>query len=298
MRTLDNSKGVVIALGYFDSLHIGHREVIKRAKKLAEKLNAHLVVFTFAGNLRATLNGQSEKYVYTLAERQTLLKKMGVDSVYFAPISKEFLSLTSEEFLDKINSEYKILGYACGDDYRFGKNASGNVDALREYAKNNFQQVEIVGQINVENERVSTSLIKQLLGSGNIERANQLLGENYFVFGKVVHDRGVGKKLGFPTANINVEGQKQVLKSGVYAGKVLVDNCEYNAVINCGNRPTFSIDDVKIEAHIIDFDGDLYEKEIKIVFNRFIREIFKFNTKEELINQLKKDMESVGEKND
>lgn len=296
MRTLDKSKGIVIALGYFDSLHIGHRKVIKSAKTLAEKLNAHLMVFTFAGNLRATLNGQSEKYVYSLTERQALLTKMGVDSVYFAPISKDFLSLTREEFLDKINSEYRILGYVCGEDYRFGKNASGDVNTLIEYAKNNSQQVEIVEKVCVENEKVSTSLIKRLLGSGDIEKVNQLLGENYFIFGKVIHDRGVGKNLGFPTANINVESQKQLLKSGVYSGKVLVDNCEYNAVINCGNRPTFSLDDVKVEAYLIGFNGDLYDKEIKIIFTRFIREIFKFNNREELINQLKKDVVSVGEK--
>ena len=296
MRTLDKSKGIVIALGYFDSLHIGHRKVIKSAKTLAEKLNAHLMVFTFAGNLRATLNGQSEKYVYSLTERQTLLTKMGVDSVYFAPISKDFLSLTREEFLDKINSEYRILGYVCGEDYRFGKNASGDVNTLIEYAKNNSQQVEIVEKVCVEDEKVSTSLIKRLLGSGDIEKVNQLLGENYFIFGKVIHDRGVGKNLGFPTANINIESQKQLLKSGVYSGKVLVDNCEYNAVINCGNRPTFSLDDVKVEAYLIGFNGDLYDKEIKIIFTRFIREIFKFNNREELINQLKKDVVSVGEK--
>ena len=289
-RTLDK---VVIALGYFDSVHIGHREVIKRAKALAEKLNSKLVVFTFSGNLKAVLGGESEKYIYSTKERETLLSELGADEVFFAPTDLDFLSLGKLAFLNKLNRIFNILGYVCGRDYKFGRFAKGSAIDLEKYAKSKGQQLEVVDFINFENEKVSTSTIKNLLKNGDIEKANLLLGKNFFALGKVFRDRGVGKELGYPTANIKLASQKQALKKGVYAGKVKFLDKEYKAVINVGGRPTFDLSETLIEAHLIDFDGDLYDKTIIVEFEKFIRELVKFASVEQLKEQIERDKEKV-----
>lgn len=289
-RTLDK---VVIALGYFDSVHIGHREVIKRAKALAEKLNSKLVVFTFSGNLKAVLGGESEKYIYSTKERETLLSELGADEVYFAPTDLDFLSLGKLAFLNKLNRIFNISGYVCGRDYKFGRFAKGSAIDLEKYAKSKGQQLEVVDFVNFENEKVSTSTIKKLLKNGEIEKANLLLGKNFFALGKVFRDRGVGKELGYPTANIKLTSQKQALKKGVYAGKVKFLDKEYKAVINVGGRPTFDLSETLIEAHLIDFDGDLYDKTIIVEFEKFIRELVKFASIEQLKEQIERDKEKV-----
>ncbi len=293
MRTLDKNTPVLLALGYFDSLHVGHREVIKRAKSEAEKLNLYLVVFTFGGNLRAATTGEEQKFIYNAKEREKLMLSLGVDEVYFAPVDKDFLSLTKDEFLEKINALYNIKGYVSGSDYRFGKGASGNVEHLREYAERNGQKVVTVEEILFDGKKASTTWVKQLLYSGKIEMANALLGANFFIKGRVVKDRGVGKKLGFPTANITLQKERQPLKNGVYKGRVIVDDIERLAVINYGARPTFNQDNIVLEAHILDFEGNLYDKEITVIFDGFIREIITFKSEEELKLQLKKDVENV-----
>ncbi len=293
MRILDNLRPSVIALGYFDSVHVGHREVIRRAREEATKLNCQLVVFTFGGNLRAATTGEKQKYIYTPNEREKVLLSLGVDEVFFAPVNEEFLSLSKEEFLDKLNALYDIKCYVSGDDYRFGKGASGNVLDLNLYAYGREQKVVTVSPVDFEGERASTTRVKELLYSGEIEKANAQLGDNYFITGEVVHDRGVGKKLGYPTANVSLEEERQPLKRGVYAGRVKVDDKEFKTVINYGARPTFNENKAVIEAHILDFSGDIYGKIITVIFDEFIREIRAFSNEEELKSQLRKDVERV-----
>ncbi|MBQ7339615.1 MAG: riboflavin biosynthesis protein RibF [Clostridia bacterium] len=289
-RTLDK---VVIALGYFDSVHVGHREVIKRAKTLAEKLNSRLVVFTFSGNLKAVLNGEEERCIYSSKEREILLKELGVSEIYFAPTDLDFLSLGKLAFLNKLNRLYNISGYVCGRDYKFGRFAKGSAIDLERYANSKGQELEIVDFVNFDNEKVSTSIIKKLISQGEIEKVNVLLGKNFFILGEVFKDRGIGSELGFPTVNIKISPQKQMIKSGVYAGKVKFDGKIYKALINVGGRPTFNLEERLIEAHLIDFDGDLYGKTLIVEFDKFIRELVKFDKPEKLKEQIEKDKEKV-----
>ncbi len=280
---------VVVALGFFDSVHIGHRSVIKSARKIADSNNAKLVVISFSGNLRKAINGESEKYIYTDCERESLIKNIGADQVFFAPCTKEFLSLERREFLDLINQKFNIIAYVCGLDYRFGKNALGDVNFLSEYAKEKEQDLSIVKYSTFNGEKVSTKGIKSLLFNGEIELANNLLVDKYTLSGVVENGRKVGRTIGFPTINFAVDVDRQPLKNGVYLGHTEIDNKIYKAIINYGNRPTFSLDERVIEAHILDFDGDLYGKKIKLVFDKFIRDIIKFDDINELKIQLEKD---------
>ncbi len=288
-----DKKSVVIALGFFDSLHIGHREVINTAKKMANELGIEPAVFTFDGNLKSVILNKPEKFVYSVNERKILIKDLGVNEVFFAPVTKEFLSLDKINFLNYINDIYDIKGYVCGEDYTFGEGGLGNINTLKNYAESKGQSVEIVNSVNDNLGRVSTTRIKRLLTDGNIIKANVLLGKNFFILGKVYGDRKVGKELGFPTVNIKTEEGKITLLDGVYSGYTIIDNKIYKCVINCGGRPTFSLYEKVIEAHIIDFSGDLYGKEIAVYFLSRIRDVQKFSSKEMLIKRITEDVNLV-----
>ncbi len=292
------NKPTVIALGYFDSVHTGHQKVISRAKIIANKLGQDLVVFSFEGNLREYFSGEKQSVILTKQERENAFYALGANDCYFAPITAEFLGKDKREFLEDIVKEFNVSVFVCGEDYTFGKNAEGNVNYLKEFAKEKGLSVEIIELLSNGDKKVSTSNIKELLSLGEIERANALLNKSYFITAKVKKNRGVGLSLGIPTANIEF-GEKQAVKEGVYGGRVFIDGKCYLSVINYGNRPTFDIEEKQIEAHVIDFNGDLYGKEITVYFDRYLRDIVKFNSSEELTKQIQKDVEKVkGEKND
>lgn len=289
----DKKAKTVIALGYFDSVHNGHRKVILTAKKQAEKLNATLTVFTFGGNLKAKLLGVNEKVVYTPTEREKLLKGVGADTVFFAPVTDKFLSLGKLAFLNELNRKYDICCYVSGKDYKFGKLGKGDVEYLKKYAILHGQTCVTVGDKNFEEQKISTTRIKKLLTNGDVEKANVLLGKPYFLTGTVISDRKVGRTLGFPTANLMVSPEKHPLKDGVYAGKIKVGGKNYRAVINYGARPTFEVDERKVEAHLLDFNGQLYGEQITVIFDKYLREIIKFSDTEKLKEQITKDVMAV-----
>ena len=283
----------VVALGYFDSVHLGHRKVIESAQALAKELSATTTVLTFDGNLRATLSRRADKFVYSVKERTEILKEMGVDNVFVQSVDFNFLSMGKLAFLNWLNKKLDIKGYVCGKDYKFGKFAKGNLEDLTKYAETNSQALKIVDTLEEDGKKVSTSRIKILLSAGDIAGANALLGRPFSITGKVVKDRGVGTTLGFPTANLKLEKHKQPLHEGVYAGHVFLDGKKFDAIINFGSRPTFGGTETVIEAHVAGFNGDLYDKEITLFFDAYLREIRKFFSEEELKKQLAIDLASI-----
>ncbi len=290
-----SDRKTVIALGYFDSVHRGHRIVMQKARQIAEKVNSRLVVFTFKGNLKKELLGDGEKCIYLASEREKIIKELGVEEVYFAPVDKEFLSLDKKSFLDFLNENFDISCYVSGEDYRFGNKGLGNQDFLMEYAKSRGQEYIVCQTESYLGEKISTTRIKESLKNGEIKKANQMLGRPYSLTGKVFEDRKIGRKLGFPTVNIAIENDKFRLKDGVYKGNVSLDGVKYNAIINYGARPTFELDNKLIEAHIIDFNGNLYGREITLNFDAFMREIIKFGSESQLKKQLETDLKMVKE---
>ena len=283
----------VVALGYFDSVHIGHRKVLEEAKKLADSLSASLTVFTFDGNLRAALSLKGDKFVYSLNERKEIFRELGIENVYVQPVDFNFLSTGKLAFLNKLNKKMNIVGYVCGEDYKFGKFAKGTVEDLAKFAETENQKLLVVETLSVGDKRVSSSRIKTLLAAGDIKGANELLGRPFSYTSKVVHGKGVGTSLGFPTANFKLEKGKQPLKLGVYGGRAIVDGKEYKAVINFGASPTFNGTEPLIEAHIIGLSGEQYDKIITLFFDSYIREIRKFYNENELKKQLESDVNFV-----
>lgn len=286
-----SGKNAVVALGYFDGAHKGHSAVFFSAKAQAERLSAIPVVFTFDGNLRGKLSG--DKCIFTASERADILKDKGFGEILFAPLSDSFLSLSPAEFLDFLNSKYRVLAYVCGEDYSFGKNGEGDVRTLTDYAESHGQKITVCPPVLFNGEKVSATLIKKFLSRGDVSDANELLSFDYFITGVVKPDRKIGRTLGFPTVNIDVDKEKSELKNGVYSGYAFIGGVKYAAVINYGNRPTYNLADKLVEAHLIGFSGCIYGEKIRIYFTRFLRDIKKFDGAEELKNQLKKDVERV-----
>ncbi len=290
---LGKRQKTVVALGYFDSVHIGHVAVINKAKQTATSFNAKALVFTFDDGLKCALGQAGATYVYSKSEREEIYKSLGVDQIFFAPCSKEFLNLSKTSFLDFLNERYDIVAYVCGEDYRFGKNGEGDVNFLSEYAINNSQQIFVTPVVKLNGIKISSTLVKQLLAEGKVKQANEMLCKKYSVTGKVFEDRKVGSSIGFPTVNIQTEKGKQQLKNGVYSGSVEIDGINYRAIINYGARPTFNLSEKLIEAHVIDYNGNLYGKELTIYFDTFIRDIKKFEGVEELAKQLTEDLRNT-----
>lgn len=292
----DNLTKTVLALGYFDSVHKGHRAVIAKAKELANELGAKLTVFTFKGNLKAALSGEKDKYVYGYKEREDLFRSLGADDVFFAPVDFNFLSLGKLAFLNKMNKKYDVAGYVCGEDYCFGKFGEGKVKDLAAYAESRKQTLIVVPPVLTDDgKKISTTYIKRLLAAGDLKKANELLGRPYSFSGIVKEGRKVGTEMGFPTANVIPDKEKQPVRDGVYAGHLFIEGTHYKAVINYGTRPTFHLSDKLAEIHILDFAGDLYGKEITVYLDAFIREIVRFYSEEELARRIKQDEQEVRE---
>lgn len=281
----------VIALGYFDSVHLGHKKIIECAAFAAWRLSVKSVVFTFDGEPGKKQDGGS---VLTTAERKSVIcGELGADELLIVKPDSEFMATDKTRFLEFLDEKYDILGYVCGFDYTFGCGASGNAAFLESYAIAHGRFTEIIGEVTAGGEKISTTRVKRLLADGEVEKANLLLTVPYFVTGKVEHERGVGRQIGFPTVNVFPESDKFPLKNGVYAGHITVNGKRYKTITNYGSRPTFGLDKRVVEAHIDGFDGDLYGQTVTLYFDRYLREIIKFDNVSELVLQLKKDIGAI-----
>lgn len=282
---------LVLCLGFFGSMHKGHVELLNRAKNRARITNSKVALFTFSNNHLAVL-GRDNTVVYTFDERLRLYDDLGVDYVIVAEFNDDFRKLSSREFLFGLNRYNLDGGVFCGFDYCCGCDHLDALSIRKNLHKINDIPVYIVEQISIENKKISTSLLRDYLISNQIVKANALLSEPFFVCGSVVHGRGVGKTLGFPTANMVVPEEK-LLPSGVFSAKTVINGEMYHAIVNIGNTPTFDITRKVFEVHLIDFDGDLYGKDIKVSIVNYLRPITKFNSPSELARQLQRDKENA-----
>lgn len=284
---------VVICLGGFDSIHRGHKKIILRANEIKLKYNASVCVFTF-DEFPTTLYGKEKGVVFTYEERIKRFSSLPVDELCVASFTREFASLSPEQFLDELFDNRHISALLCGNDYTFGKNAIGNIGYLTEYCNGKNITLDIVDYArDCNGNKISTSSIKALLRAGDIKSVNYLLGDEYFVSGEVVYGRQVGRNLGFPTANIKCAKDKLLIKEGVYATHVVIDGVRYNAITNVGCAPTFAVEQFSIETYIDGFSGNLYGLVLSVYFDDYIREIKQFHTVDELKKQLQEDLKVI-----
>ncbi len=281
---------VVLCLGGFDSIHKGHKLLIDCANRIKEKYGANSAVFTYCGQFGKKESG----LVFSFEERLLRLEKTGVDEVCVAEFSEQFSNLSPSDFLNKLTANHNVKVFVCGKDFKFGKNAQGNVDFLRQFCEQNSIDLKIVDfATDEENNKISTTLIKQKLSLGEIQKVNELLGDEYWISGIVQEGRKMGRKLGFPTANLSFNKEKFLPKHGVYATFVIIDGKKYRAITNIGPAPTFEFEKNLMECHIDGFNGDLYGKKLTVYFERYLREIKKFDSPKMLINQLDKDLKEI-----
>ena len=279
---------IVICLGYFGCMHKGHVELLEVAKKRAQRCNAKVALFTFCNNHLKVL-GKDCTVVYTFDERLQIYESLGVDYVVASKFDDAFRATTGEQFLEKL-LRYDLKGVVFGTDYSCGSNRMGSAevrDALGERCS-----VDVVDTVTWQGEKVSTSAIRQLIASGNLATVNRLLTEPFFVTGKVVEGRHVGNGIGFPTANIEVSSEK-TLPIGVFGGQTVVDGKLYHCIVNVGHKPTFGVESASVEAHVINFCGNLYGKTLKVSLTKYLRPVQKFESASELAAQLERDKETV-----
>lgn len=279
-------KRAVICLGYFGCLHVGHLALLDKAKSLASELDAQVALMTFSDSPK-TYFGLSQKTLFTFEERKLIFADQGIDHLIASPFDKAVATTSGAEFLKAI-AEYEPVAVVCGYDYTCGCDKLSASDVKSFFAS--ICPVCIVGAVCLGGEKVSTISIEKLLTEGKIEQVNSLLSEPYFICGTVVHGRGVGHTIGFPTANIAVDSSK-LLPYGVFVGEVVIDGSLYRAIVNIGAKPTFGVNSSTVEAHVIGYDGDLYGKQLKLVIKRFIRNVETFACVDELVLRLNKDKE-------
>ncbi len=290
-------KSPVLTVGTFDGVHLGHKKILDVLVKEAEKINGEPVVLTLYPHPRKILDPSFKDLflLNTLEEKAELLEKAGIKHLIIYPFTRDFASLTSCDFIEKIlfnklNVRKLIVGY----DHRFGKDRQGNINILKKCTQPFNIDILKVDAFTLNNKKVSSTTIRNALLSGKIENANTCLGYDYFISGKVISGNKIGRTIGFPTANIEIHEEKLIPENGVYAVKVLISEKEYAGMLNIGSRPTVNTEkNLTVEVHIFDFQEDLYDKNIKIIFKHFIREEQKFPDKQALKQQLIKDKKEV-----
>lgn len=292
IKVIDYEKGslhspCVLLLGFFDGLHIGHRALIRRAKALAERFGCIVGIMTFYD---AKNGGQ----IYVFDERKYLFECAGIDFIFAADYNDSFRSLGGSEFLKHILSVLNVRAFVCGEDFTYGSGARCGADELKKFGRINGIEVVSEPVVIYGGEKAAATGAKKLLSEGRVEELARLLGEKYFIRGKVVSEgRKVGRTLGFPTANIHVPSGKYPLKRGVYAVCAEVGGTLRKGIANCGPRPTFEDERSVLEVYFDGYSGDLYGETLTVRFDSYIRDIRKFASAEALSAQLKTDLEKI-----
>ena len=280
-----------VALGFFDGVHLGHKSIIDKAKELAHE-DIKSVIYTLDIH-PSVLFGKSTPMISPGKLRLDLLSEFETDYIYLQKTDKDFLNISPETFVDEILiGQLGATHIISGENYTFGKNKSGNSELMKKLCQDKGITYTVVPYSKDGDNIISSSLIRKTLDEGDIPSVNRMLGRIYSISGKVVHCREVGTTLGFPTANILPAENAQLPLSGVYATNTIVDGKVYPSITNVGPAPTFSETKLIIESHILDFNDDIYSKEITVEFLSLIRPQHKFSSKEELIRQLKNDTDT------
>jgi riboflavin kinase/FMN adenylyltransferase len=286
----------VVTSGTFDGVHVGHQKILSRIKDVAQKKGGETVLLTYWPHPRHVLyEDQSLHLLSSLEEKSVLLRKHKIDHLIIIPFTRQFASLSSDDFIEnilvnKIGTKKLVIGY----DHKFGRNRSGSFEELKKNGPKYGFEVEEIPEQDVDHVAVSSTKIRKALETGNIEKANKYLDRHYDVYGKVTNGDKIGRTLGFPTANIEVAFEHKLIPAdGIYAVEVDVLDKSWKGMLNIGYRPTVHGSYKVMEVHIFNFDHDIYDHDIKVFFHKRIRDEVKFSGLPELKAQLAKDEKTV-----
>ncbi len=284
----------VCTIGNFDGFHKGHTFILQEIKEIAHKKNKKSLVITFEPHPKRLLNPENAPCRITnLETKLDLLKQQGIEYVYVIHFDKSFAEKSPEEFMEFLSKNLKCRELIVGHDWKFGYRGKGNIETAKILGNKFNINITVIPPLKENNERISSTKIRQLLKEGRLEEVEHLLGRTYCIKGTIQRGNQIGKQIGYPTLNIK-PSEDLCLKRGVYSGFVSVNKHIYPAVINYGSRPTVDGKQILIEAHIIGENINIKEKtEIKIFFKKFLREEKKFETLQQLKNQIKTDIKKT-----
>lgn len=292
INDFQSTKKTILTLGTFDGVHIGHKKILERITQNTENGKYESLVLTFFPHPRMVLQEKSEiKLLNTIDEKSKLLEETGIENLVIHPFNESFSRLTAEEFVHSILvDQFHIQKIIIGHDHRFGRNRTANIDDLIAFGAEYGFEVEQISAQEIQDVSVSSTKIRKALDEGNIALANDYLGYTYFLSGEVVKGKQLGRTIGFPTANIQIEEDyKKIPKNGVYIVKTFIDNAAVFGMMNIGFNPTVSGEKQTIEVHLFDFDADIYGQKLEISLLEYIREEQKFGSVDLLKEQLNRD---------
>lgn len=284
----------ICALGFFDGVHLGHQALLRQCRALAEKAGCSASVVTFASHPDTLVLGNTPKLINSPKDRQWLLEeKFHMDKVVTLPFDEAMRAMPWEDFLEMLQKTYGAMGFVCGEDFRFGSRGAGNARLLEAYCNQRGLLSAVVPEQSLDGIRVSSTYIRRQLETGDMATAVRFLGHPHVLGGRVVHGRQLGRQLGIPTANLSFPEGLALPRFGVYACRCLVDGQTLPAVANIGTRPTVAGTGITVEPWILDYAGDLYDREILLEFYRFLRPEQKFGSLEALKEAICQDAEET-----
>lgn len=285
-----------LALGVFDGVHTGHQKVIKSAVENAIERHIISAVVTFSQHPRSIITDSAPEILTSLEDRLDIFKALGVNAVIILDFTKELAKMTAHEYLENILQDcLNVKNISVGVNHKFGSDRKGPDNFLRRYCSENDINLSAIPSVKINNHVVSSSVIRKLILAGDVSSAGEYLGRPFKLRGKVIEGQHLGRKIGFPTANMLICKDMIIPLRGVYAGKASVKGKVYDSVINVGKRPTVgNFEKDLVESHILNFDQDIYGEEIDVFFLQRIREEIKFSSLEELKKQIEIDCRGIG----
>ncbi|MGN0155237.1 MAG: bifunctional riboflavin kinase/FAD synthetase [Lachnospiraceae bacterium] len=288
-----HTAGTAVALGKFDGIHLGHQMLIDGLNK--EKLKGRQsLVFTFGSSPNSVLGGGSKKNIYTSEEKAFYFERLGIDVLLEYPFTKDFAAISPEDFVYRcLVKQLGVRTIYVGEDFHFGRGRSGNVALLKSLGGEYHFEVNALQKKTLHGKIISSTTIRDMLET-HFHVANEMLGNPYFVYGEVVHGEHLGHTIGFPTINQIIPEQKLIPAFGVYASQIQIDGTYYKGISNLGKKPTIAgKHQVGLETYILDYEGNLYGKELSTELLYFIRPEEKFASMEELTMQIRNDIDTM-----
>ncbi len=290
------SNKTVYALGFFDGVHLGHGSLLAACRELADELGLDAGVVTFSDHPDTLVQGVTPGLLNTLSDRDTLLKeKFHMDTVVSLPFDREMMRCPWQDFFTRLVEEFGAAGLVCGEDFRFGHKGEGSCRKLLSACRSAGIPCIVVPEQKLGEVTISSTHIRGLIEMGLMEHAIRFLGHPHILTGRVVHGHQLGRRLGFPTANLMLPKELVIPKFGVYACRCIVNGKKYPAVTNIGTRPTVAGVGVTVETWILGYSGDLYGREIRLQFFKFLRPELKFPSLEALQQAVREDAEKTKE---
>lgn len=296
LSSIQISNFTVCGLGNFDGIHRGHQRLISELLKLSHKTQYDSLILTFEPHPSKVLSSNSNPLITTFNQKKEIIESSGVDHLVLAPFTREFSRINYKDFIyDILIKKCRVKAVVIGYNYRFGFKGKGNAQNMKDICQKEGIQTVVIPPITYEDKIVSSTLIRNLIQQGKVKKAADFMGRPFVVEGSVVHGNAIGKKLGFPTANITLSNEIVLPARGVYAVMISWRGNIYKGVANFGLKPTFNGKEIRLEVHIFDFNEDVYGENLEILFIEKLRSECKFDRIDDLISQIKKDFISAKE---